>query len=81
LRREEMSRSVRAEELLEEVDRLGEEDRRRVLEFARALARTTPMGTPGKNLFRHMGAIPEEELDRMAEAIEEGCEKVNLDAW
>ncbi|MBI3989947.1 MAG: hypothetical protein HY347_10070 [candidate division NC10 bacterium] len=65
-------------DLLEELNRLKEEDQRRVLDFARALARKTPKGTPGKALLRHAGSIPPEELDRMSKAIEEGCEQVNL---
>lgn len=40
-------------ELLEELNWLKEEDQRLVLDFARALARKTPKGTPGKALLRH----------------------------
>lgn len=54
---------------------------KKVLDFVRALARKTPKGTPGKALLRHMGSIPAEEVDRMSQAIEEGCEQINPDAW
>lgn len=53
----------------------------RVLEFAEALVITKPRGVPGKELLRFAGTIPPEDLKLMAEAIEEGCGKVDLDGW
>lgn len=68
-------------DLLEVLERLGDDDQRRVLDFARALGRETPRGKPGRGLLRHAGALPPEEVDRMSAAIEEGCEGINPDAW
>ena len=57
------------------------EQQRRVLEFARALAVTTPRGVPGKQLLSFAGAIKTEDLDIMTSAIEQGCEKVDSGQW
>jgi len=76
-----MGRPSVVKELLEELSRLETEDQKKVLDFARALACKTPTGTPGKALLRHMGSIPPEEVDRMSQAIEEGCEQINPNAW
>lgn len=50
-----------------------------VLEYARTLA--SPTGVPGASLLKFAGSIDEDELDRMSQAIEEGCEKVDSDEW
>jgi hypothetical protein len=68
-------------ELLDELERLHDEDQQRVLEFVRTLTGEAPGGKPGRALLRHQGSIPAEEVDRIAGAIEEGCEQVNPDAW
>lgn len=68
-------------ELLDELERLPDEDQRRVLEFVRTLSRETPGPKPGRTLLRHQGSIPPDDLDRIADAIEVGCEQVNPDAW
>jgi len=53
----------------------------RVLEFARALALSTPRGTPGRHLLRFAGAIPYEDVQAMHRAIEQGCEQVDRNGW
>jgi hypothetical protein len=74
------SASVR-KQLLDELNRLGSEQQRRVLDFARALATDKPLGVPGKTLLAFAGAIPPHDLQTMSRVIEEGCEKVDLNAW
>ena len=69
------------QEILDQLDQLGSEQQRQVLHFARALAMAKPTGVPGKDLLIFAGAIEEDDLRIMAQAIEEGCEKVNLDEW
>ncbi|MGB9593173.1 MAG: hypothetical protein ACPL7R_03420 [Anaerolineae bacterium] len=68
-------------EILAELDRLGAEQQRRVLDFARALAAAKPRGVPGKVLLPFSGAIPHEDARAIAAAIEEACERVNPDEW
>lgn len=64
------------EEILDQLDKLPPEQQRRVLDFARALASAKPAGKPGKELLAFGGAIEIAELNIMAQAIEEGCEKI-----
>lgn len=68
-------------ELLKQLEQLGPEERRQVLDFARTLATSKRGGTPGESLIRFGGAINAADLAIMAEAIEEGCEQVNPDEW
>lgn len=68
-------------EIVQQLDHLPYESQRRVLDFARALALSQPKGVPGKQLLRFVGAIEKDDLEAMTQAIEEGCEKVNLDEW
>jgi hypothetical protein len=68
-------------ELIDQVGRLDYEHQRRVLDFARALAMTGPKGVPGKQLLSFAGAIPAEDLKAMQQAIEDGCERVDLNEW
>lgn len=72
---------VLKEEIIEHLDRLSEEEQRRMLEFARALSASTPKGTPGRELTRFAGAIPPEDLRVMARAIEEECERIDPNEW
>ena len=61
-------------EILELLHRLPELQRQRILEFARELAETKPRGVPGANLTAFGGRIPLDDLQRMPDAIEEGCD-------
>jgi hypothetical protein len=73
-----MSNTVK-EQIIEQVDRLDDPQRRLVLGFARQL--TAPAGTPGRNLMSFVGSIDPADLEAMAEAIQEGCEKIEPNAW
>jgi hypothetical protein len=68
-------------QILEQVNDLPYAEQRRVLDFARALAQSKSQGVPGKELLRFAGTIPNEDLKRMSAAIEENCEKVDLNEW
>lgn len=68
-------------ELLELVRQLPVAEQRRVLDFARALSASRPQGVAGHELLRFAGTILSEDLTRMAEAIEQGCEQVDTHAW
>lgn len=69
------------DQILEQVNVLPLEERRRVLDFARALAASTPAGVPGKELLRFAGMFEANDARRMAAAIEDGCERVDPDEW
>jgi hypothetical protein len=73
-----MSRNVK-EQIIEQVERLGEPERRQVLDFARRLK--APAGTPGRALLRFAGCVAAADLQAMSQAIQEGCEKADPNAW
>ncbi len=68
-------------EIIQQIGRLDYEHQRRVLDFARALAVTGPKGVPGKQLLSFAGSIPADDLKAMKYAIEDSCEKVDLNEW
>lgn len=69
------------EKVLELLRELPYELQWRVLEFTRALALSVPRGVPGEQLVRFAGAIPLDDVERMRQAIEQGCEQVNVNEW
>jgi 2-polyprenyl-3-methyl-5-hydroxy-6-metoxy-1,4-benzoquinol methylase len=62
-------------EVVEQLKTMPQELRLRVLEFARALAQSTPRGVPGRELRHLAGTISPEDAEQMRKAIEEGCER------
>ena len=68
-------------ELLKQLEQLGPEEQRQVLDFARTLATCKKCGTPGESLVRFGGVIDAADLAIITETIEEGCEQVNPDEW
>lgn len=71
-------------ELLEQLRLLTADQQRQVLDFTRGLSQNqTPPGTPGEVLLEKMGSFKfaPGELDLIARAIEEDCEKVDPDGW
>jgi len=52
-----------------------------VLEFTRSLAASTPHGVRGAQLLHFGGAIPEDDLQLMRQAIEKDCEQVDGNGW
>jgi hypothetical protein len=68
-------------ELQRRLSRLGPVEKARVLEYTRSLDEPRQQGTPGAALLRFAGSIPAESLREMADAIEEGCERVDPDGW
>ncbi len=67
--------------VIEQLNALPQELQRRVLEFTRALAQSTPGGIPGRQLLRFAGAISLDDVGLMREAIERGCEQVDTNEW
>lgn len=68
-------------DIINQIGLLDYEHQRRVLDFARALAVTCPKGVPGKQLLSFAGTIPADDLKTMEQAIEDSCEKVDLNEW
>lgn len=67
--------------VLEQLKTLPHDLQLRVLEFTRALTLSTPRGVPGEQLLHFAGTIPPDDVQRMREAIEQGCEQVDTNEW
>jgi len=64
--------------LIAQIDKLPHDLQVRVLDIIKAL---TPKGVEGKSLLRFEGSISKDDLQLMSKAIEEGCEKVDINEW
>lgn len=54
---------------------------KKVLDFTEALVSSTQKGVKGKHLLKFSGMITEADADNMIQAIEENCEKVDVNGW
>lgn len=68
-------------QILEKPDFLPIEEQRRVLDFTCALTESKTVGIPGRDLLRFAGTIEKTELEAMKRAIEDGCERIDLNEW
>lgn len=68
-------------DILDRLDRLPPDLQRRVVDFADALVASEPQGVPGAKLLKFAGTIDPRSLQEMEQAIEEGCEQIDPDAW
>jgi len=70
--------------VIERLDALDVEDKRKVLDLSERLSARA--GSPAERdtraaLLKYAGTIPRDDLDRISEAIEEGCEEVDEEGW
>lgn len=68
-------------ELHERLSMLRPDQRLQVLEYARALSEGPRRGVKGESLLRFAGALSREQAEDLARAVEDGCERVDPDAW
>ena len=65
-----------------QLDDLRREQQQKVLDFTLALKKPPqPIGEPAENLLQFIGLFPKEDLEEIARAIEEDCEKIDYDEW
>ncbi len=69
------------ERILEQISKPSPDQQRQALDFVRALAGTGPVGIQRKKLLRFAGAIDAKELKATSVAIEDSCERVDVNAW
>jgi hypothetical protein len=67
--------------LLAQVDMLPVMQQRQVLDFAAGLVKASSTAPDDKDFLAIVGTLPPEDAEEMLKAIEEGCEKVDLDGW
>jgi len=68
-------------EIVERVHELPAAQQRLVLEIVRSLGNQRPLGVPARDLLAFAGVISAEDAREMVAAIEEGCERVDANAW
>jgi len=68
-------------EIVERVHELPAAQQRLVLEIVRSLGNQRPQGVPARDLLAFAGVISAEDAREMVAAIEEGCERVDANAW
>jgi hypothetical protein len=68
-------------QVVEQLETLPDNLQHQVLVFVQTLRAVVRSGIPGKLLLRFAGAIPLNDLQRMEQAIEAGCEQVDPDEW
>lgn len=64
--------------IFSEIEKLPYELQLRVFDFVKTLA---PKGVKGESLLQFEGTISDDDLQLMSKAIEEDCEKVDLNEW
>ena len=69
------------DQLIEELKVMPEDLQYRVLEFARTLVSSQIHGVPGRQLLSFAGTISPNDIQLMREAIEQGCEQVEIAEW
>lgn len=68
-------------ELQSRIARLGPEEQRRLLAYARTLNPGSKRGVPGPELFALAGSLSEEDAREMLQVIAESFERIDRDAW
>jgi hypothetical protein len=68
-------------QIIEHLRRLPLDQQRRVLEYVQALVSPEPIGVSGKEMLRFAGMIDPADLKEMEKAIQEECERVDLNEW
>jgi len=69
------------QEIVERMHELPAAQQQLVLDIVRSLASKPPQGVPAKDLLAFAGTISAQDAREMADAIQEGCERVDADAW
>lgn len=69
------------EALRAQLERLEIEQQQQVLAFARSMAEQRPVGRAGEAYRAFAGTVAPEDLAQMEDAIEEGCERIDPNAW
>ncbi len=68
-------------ELLHHLNRLPAAMQCQVLQFARSLEMAAAAGVAGSTLVSFAGSIPQNDLNAMAQAVEDGCERIDVHEW
>jgi hypothetical protein len=67
--------------VIEQLDNLPENLQQQVLVFIQELQSIKGRGVNGSQLVKFAGSISVDDLERMSQAIEDGCEQVDANEW
>ncbi len=73
-----MTTAIIKDSLIAQMDKLPYDLQLRVLDYVKSLI---PKGVDGKSLLRFEGAISDDDLRLMSQAIEQDCERVDVNEW
>lgn len=76
-----MTEASITEEIVKKLDQLPPHLQKRVLEFTQSLIPSLPKGISGKKLLQFSGVLDPKDAQEMLHAIEESCEKVDVNEW
>jgi hypothetical protein len=68
-------------QILSDLNQLSPNQQRRAAELVRGLVSALPKGASVEDLLQVAGALDDEAAHEMMEAIEGGCERVDLHEW
>lgn len=69
------------EQILSDLDQLSPAQQKRAAKLIHELVSPLPRGASVEDLLKVAGTLDDEAAQEMTEAIEEGCERVDLDEW
>lgn len=69
------------EQILSDLDRLSPAQQKKAAELIHELVSPLPRGASIEDLLKVAGTLDDEASCEMMSAIEEGCERVDLDEW
>jgi hypothetical protein len=69
------------EQILSDLEQLSPEMQERAAQLVHGLVEAAPRGVPGRDLLRFAGVIDAESIREMEEAIEDGCDRIDPEAW
>lgn len=67
--------------ILDEVHHLGTDHQQKVLDYARSLSENGLKSVSGKDLLRFAGTIEKDDLKKITQAVNDGCENINANEW
>jgi hypothetical protein len=68
------------EQILSDLDRLSPDQQKRAADLVHGLVASLPKGASVEDLLS-VGTLDEQAAREMTQAIEEGCERVDVDEW
>jgi hypothetical protein len=69
------------DQILQDLDQLSPEQQKQAADFVHGLVSHLPKGASVEDLMQLAGSLDEKSALEMMQAIEEGCERVDLDEW